>query len=174
MPYHYMTSACADVEGIVMSTCDPGVHAARARCWRFKLSSNDNWFLWIEFVIVSGKSEGAAVHGMLHFTKDNLVDRSYRAMRAMGWGGTDAAECNDNGCGLDGNEVRVLVEHEDFNGKTYAKVTSIDPPENAIDVAALRKFLLDRKAPPPAKPPASTPALQPSPAMAPSGSGNVD
>jgi hypothetical protein len=69
---------------------------------------------------VTDASEQMAWYG--YFT-DAAAEYTIKALRTMGWTGDDLADLSS----IKGAEVAVVVEHEEYEGKTRAKVRWINP-----------------------------------------------
>lgn len=132
-----------------------GNYPARAKTWTYRESQNKNWYLSVTFEIRDAEHAGQQVKGALNFTNENQERASHAAMQLMGWPGGDLMSCHDNGGNLDRNEVEVVVRHDQFNGRNFAKVERV-VLSGVLDAEreALRQFINSRAVrPPPAAPP---------------------
>lgn len=74
------------------------------------------------FRILEGPDDGQHITWYGYFS-DAAQQRTLESMRHCGWEGDDIAAINpQNMCGLDANEVQLVIEHDTYNGKTAAKV----------------------------------------------------
>lgn len=98
------------------------------------------------------------------------VDRTFEALRYCGWVGDDVRDLS----GIEANEVEIVVELEEFQGRTHPRVKwvnalggrssgSLLSPETAAAIAAglKGKAIASRKAPGAAPRPASKPKPAP-------------
>jgi len=76
----------------------------------------------IKFCITSGPDEGQHVIWFGYFNSPENAKRTLESLRFCGWAGTDISDLT----GIDANEVEVVVEQEEYNGKTRAKVRWIN------------------------------------------------
>ncbi len=73
-----------------------------------------------EFQITQGEEKGETVPWTSWLT-DKTSERTLQALRACGWKGNDLTDLT----GLN-QEVTIVVEHEENDGKTYAKVRFVN------------------------------------------------
>src|SRR4051794_18119735 len=78
--------------------------------------------VFVKFAITSGPEEGQHVTWFGYFNTPENAKRTIESLRTCGWTGTDITELT----GIDANEVELVVEHEEYNGKTRAKVRWIN------------------------------------------------
>lgn len=60
------------------------------------------------------------------FLTEKALPVTVKALGALGWKGIDLTELENRGGGLDTNEVEIVVEHEEYDGKLRAKVKWIN------------------------------------------------
>jgi len=101
------------------------------------------------------------------YLTDKAAEYAVRALRAAGFEGTDMAEVDDGQCMI-GNKCIVVVEHEDYENETRAKVRWVnslrgprDPAKTQAIAQTVRRFNPLLKAKPakahaPAEPPPSS------------------
>lgn len=65
------------------------------------------------------------------FFTEKTAERTIESLRAMGFEGDDISTLAERGGGLDKNEVELVVEDEEYEGKTYARVQFINKPRGA-------------------------------------------
>jgi hypothetical protein len=114
-----------------------GKHIGRARAWNLGEAKTGNEELSVDMTIKSGECAGQSITARLYFT-EKTFDRSIESMRYMGWKGDDLSNIQ----GLDSNDVEIVVEHEEYEGQTRARVKWI----NRIGGAAAAKPLEASKA----------------------------
>lgn len=88
-------------------------------------------FVSAEFRVARGELAGETVSwsGWLH--TDKTADRTINSLRAMGFAGTaDDLASGDLGELL--NEVSIVVEHADYEGKTSARVAWVNPLKRTL------------------------------------------
>lgn len=99
-------------------------YRAKAREWGLGETGTGKEQVAVEFTILT---EGATEQGLVwygYFTEATL-ERTIESLRHMGWKGDDPS---DGLPGLDANEVDIVVENEEFEGRTYAKVQWVNRP----------------------------------------------
>ncbi len=104
---------------------DSGIIAAgrfRARPtdgdWGF--SNNGNEFVQVTFKILEGADEGKHVSWWGYFTKEGNSAKSVEALRYCGCTFPDDDITNLEGLGSE--EVSIVIEHEEWDGKVRARV----------------------------------------------------
>lgn len=75
----------------------------------------------VKFAIVGGQHDGQAVNWTGYFT-DKTFDRTIQSLRYCGWRGEDI----DDLTGIDANEVEIVVDHNTYDGKTFARVAWVN------------------------------------------------
>lgn len=76
------------------------------------------------FEVLSGPQAGQKITSFLYFG-DNSIDRSVESLRICGFKGDDIDQFFGQ---RPENEVSIVVEHEEYDGKTRAKVKWINKP----------------------------------------------
>lgn len=100
------------------------IYRAKAKTWGLGESGTGKEQVAVEFDVLT---EGAAEKNLVwygYFT-DATLERTIESLRYMGWKGDDPS---DGLPGLDANEVDIVVEDEEYEGKTYAKVQWVNRP----------------------------------------------
>ena len=91
-----------------------GTYTATATEHALSTSKNGNIYIQVSFEV-----EGQKINWRGFFT-DATKARTVQSLRFMGWQGNDI---ND----LDlPNEVELVIAHEEYNGKTYARVNWVN------------------------------------------------
>jgi hypothetical protein len=99
---------------------EAGRYRAKAREWSLGKASTGTVQLGVSFDLLDRPGQQIAWYG---FFTDKALATTVKAMRAMGWQGSDPSECSENGGSLDANEVSLVVEHEqDQDGQLCARV----------------------------------------------------
>lgn len=75
----------------------------------------------VKFAIVGGQYDGQSVDWTGFFT-DKTFDRTIQSLRYCGWQGDDIADLT----GIDTNEVEIVVQHNEYNGKVYPRVAWVN------------------------------------------------
>lgn len=75
----------------------------------------------VKFVIVSGQHDGQTVNWTGFFTPKTF-DRTIQSLRYCGWLGDDISELT----GIDSHEVEIVVEHNSYEGKIFARVAWVN------------------------------------------------
>lgn len=118
-----------------------GKYRAKAGYGQFQTASTGTPELRIGFTILSGPQEGQQVYGSLFFTEKSY-ERAMESCEYMGLTPEDVAEQKlDN---LGSRECQIVVEHEEYNGETRAKVKwinsirgpAVEVPKEARDAFA--------------------------------------
>lgn len=94
-----------------------GTHRARATEWQLGISSTGKEQIGVMFELVGGPHDGKHITWFGYFT-DNTVDRTLESLRHCGWDSDNLAELD----GLAANEVELVVEDEEYEGKVRSKV----------------------------------------------------
>lgn len=69
------------------------------------------------------------------FFTDLTFERTVESLRYMGWTGTDVLELDTPQANLNANEVELVVDHEEYEGKWRAKVKWVNR-KGGVDIAA--------------------------------------
>lgn len=75
----------------------------------------------VEMVFTAPEMAGALL-GWTGWLSDGAFDRTVESLRHMGWTGTDL----DQITGLDTNEVELVVQAEEYEGKKYPRIQFIN------------------------------------------------
>jgi len=86
-----------------------GKHRARAREWVIGEAGTGTKQVGVDFDLLDRVGESQPWYG--YFT-EKALESTVKALRAMGWQGSDVSELDNHGGGLDANEVVLVVEHE--------------------------------------------------------------
>ena len=92
-----------------MIDIDNGKYRGRALEWGLGLTGTGKEQIGILFEFLDRPETQMVWYG---FFTDAALETTVKALRACGWQGDDPSELNDNGGGLDANEVTLVVEHE--------------------------------------------------------------
>jgi hypothetical protein len=104
---------------------EAGRYRARAREWSIWAASTGTMQIGVLFDLLDMPGQRITWYG---FFTDKALPDTVKALRTMGWQGSDPSELGDNGGGLDANEVSLVVEHEqDQQKKTRARVRWVNP-----------------------------------------------
>jgi hypothetical protein len=99
---------------------EPGKYRARATEWGLGETSNNNMQIGVAFECLDLEpGTGITWYGSL---TDAALEYTLKDLRAMGWQGDDITELDNNGGKLDARDVQIVVVHEEYQGKTRAKV----------------------------------------------------
>lgn len=113
----------------------------RARATEAQLGTTDTGKeqVAISFQLLTPGFEGQHLPYYGFFT-EKALEVTVKALRACGWAGVDLSDLT----GIDTNEVNLVVEHEEYNGVTRAKVRWV----NDGSVGLLKNVLgdVERKA----------------------------
>lgn len=77
----------------------------------------------VELEILEGEAKGQRITWYGYFS-DAAFDRSIESLRLLGWQGDDLSDLT----GIGTAEVLVVIEHEEYEGKTRAKAQWINGP----------------------------------------------
>lgn len=73
------------------------------------------------FELCGGEHNGETITWYGYFT-EKTAERTLESLRYMGWAGTDITDIQ----GLDQKRVQLVIEHDDYNGKTRTKVAWVN------------------------------------------------
>lgn len=118
----------------------PGRYIARASDWRFTVSSTGSEQLAVSFQLEAGDT--LTWWGSF---SDKALPHTMKALRAMGWRGTDLAELDNHGGGLDGQQVELVVEESEYQGRVSPKVRWVNSlggisTAKGVDAGGMRAF----------------------------------
>lgn len=157
-----------------------GTYRARAVDSELGYTSTDKEQVVVEFSILDEPHVGEHISWYGYFT-DGTRDRTIESLRHCGWQGEDI----NNLAGIDLNEVQLVVEHDEYEGRPSAKVRWVNKaggivlkkrmsPEDAKRFAArLRPHIVANAAKAGARPP-SAPKAAPKPQPAQAGDALAD
>lgn len=118
-----------------------GTHKARARESALGVTESDSpkEYIGVMFEITSGDLKGKSI-SWRGFFSDNAVVRTLESLRHCGWTGETLADMT----GLGDREVEIVVEPEEYNGKTHDRVRWVNRPAqllmNRMSDQAARSF----------------------------------
>lgn len=131
-----------------------GKYPAICRSIQFGETSTGKEQAAIEFELIGDHADsGQSITAFLFFTEKTL-SRTVESLRHLGWTGDDLSELPALAAdGKLGQEVEIVVDHEEYEGKVSAKVKWINRPgggsiklEKPLDDAGLRTFAARMKA----------------------------
>lgn len=116
-----------------------GTHKARAVSWALGGGQGKEQIA-IMFEILEGMLQGKSITAYLSFS-DAAVDYTMEKMRNCGWDSDSLAELDS----LGNNEVQIVVEDEQWQGKTRSKVKFVNKAnrltlKDAMDERAVQTF----------------------------------
>jgi hypothetical protein len=94
---------------------DKGTYKARAVEGALGFTSNDNEQVAVLFETIEPQPRRITWYG---FFTEATSERTLESLRHMGWKGDDLSDLS----GITDNEVYIVVDHEDYQGKTQARV----------------------------------------------------
>lgn len=100
---------------------------SKAQEWTLGESESGKVYLAVSFKVKDTDGEEKFL-GWRGFFTDATTERTIESMRAMGFEGDDMT----NLVGLDKNEVDLVVEDEEYEGKTYARVQWVNKPRGPM------------------------------------------
>jgi hypothetical protein len=95
----------------------PGTYRAKATEGALGLTKGGKEQAAIAFAIIDGEHAGESVTWFGYFT-DATAERTIESLRTCGWIGDDLSDLT----GILDNEVQIVIEHEDYEGKTQVRV----------------------------------------------------
>jgi len=124
---------------------EDGRYKAQASSWGLGYTKGGKPQIAIEMRVLDEEASGELITWYGYFT-DAAKERTFSALRTLGWEGDDLANLN----GLDKNEVSITVKSEEWEGSWTQKVAWINPlgglglknpmtPEQAKSFAATMK-----------------------------------
>jgi len=120
-------------------------YRAKAKEWTMSESQQHVPMIVVLFDILTEGAAESALNWRGSFS-DGAADRTIESMRHCGWEGDDLTQLE----GLDRNEVELVVEDEEYEGKTYAKVQWVNKPrslsvKNVLEGDKLKAFAAEMK-----------------------------
>lgn len=100
-----------------------GTHKGRAKEWALGHSSTGKEQVAVLFEITAGEHQGKHITWYGYFT-DNTVDRTLDSLRHCGWDGDNFVALE----GLNRNEVELVIEPEEYQGKWHDRVKWVNRP----------------------------------------------
>lgn len=100
-----------------------GVFKARAKEWDFGVAKSGNEQVVILFEITQGEHAGKCRTWYGAFS-DAAIERTLDSMRHCGWDGDSLAAVEN----LANNEVEIVIESEEYQGKVNEKVKWVNKP----------------------------------------------
>jgi hypothetical protein len=117
-------------EGRYRAVAQPGAHLSETKTGKA--------FVAVTFKVVRGEMAGETIDWSGWLTSPKSEDRTLASLRYCGWKGEDITDLG----GLD-QEVEIVVEHEEYEGKTRAKCAWVNSPRREL-AADKAKALADR------------------------------
>lgn len=158
-----------------MSTELNGRYKAKAKEWGLGETNSGNIQVGVLFELTEPGAEGQRIAWYGGFTEKG-APITFRALRTMGWVGSDVTELDAPAAALNTNEVELVIEPETYEGKTTTKVkwvneigaggvalkNRLSPEKKASFAADMKGRLLafDQKNKSSRSPPASHPAAK--------------
>ena len=78
--------------------------------------------------LVLEKPDGSRLPAYYGSLSEAALPYTLKALRNCGWAGSDIMELDHASCGMDKNIVEAVVMHEEYDGKTRAKVKWLNIP----------------------------------------------
>lgn len=100
-----------------------GTFKARAKEWGLGHSATGKEQVAVLFEVTQGEHAGKSFTWFGFFT-ENTTERTLDSLRHCGWDGDNFVEMK----GLDSNEVEIVVEEEEYEGKVRTKVQWVNRP----------------------------------------------
>jgi hypothetical protein len=100
-----------------------GTFKARAKEWALGHSKNGKEQVAVLFEITQGEHAGKSYTWFGFFT-DQTTDRTLDSLRHCGWDGDNFVELK----GLDANEVEIVIDTDEYEGKPRTKVQWVNRP----------------------------------------------
>jgi len=134
-----------------------GRYKAKAQEWGLGQSSKGTEQVGVLFELTEGDAKGIRITWYGSFS-EAAAAFTLKGLRACGWEGTDVLELETAHAGLDKNEVSLVIEQEEYQGKTSAKVqwvnpiggvglkTPLDPAQKQSFAARMKQFILAEEA----------------------------
>lgn len=93
------------------------IFAAKAKSWGLGEAGTGKEQVAVEFETLTEGADVKSITWFGYFT-ENTWERTIESLRYCGWKGEDLSDLS----GLDANEVDLVIEDEEYQGNTYAKV----------------------------------------------------
>lgn len=155
-----------------MSSIFPeGKYLTTCKEWALGATKKEEPQVFLAFEDIESVGQPPAYYGQFG---DKTLVHTMKALRACGWKGSDISELERIDCGLNANQVEIVVAHEEYEGVVRAKVkwvnapgkgiTPLDPAKKASFAQALKGKILQLDQGQPrqaAKPAAATSSVHP-------------
>ncbi len=127
---------------------EDGKYPAKAISWEFGQTAKGENQIGILFALSEAPDTRLTYYGNFG---DKSLPHTMKALRACGWKGSDLADLFGGQGGLDTNEVLLVVENEEWQGKVRAKIKWVNPlggvsMANPLDQAGIKAFAASMKA----------------------------
>ena len=96
-----------------------GKYLTKPQSWGSGLNKNGKPFAWVKF------ANGAFYQG---YFVDGAIEYTVKSLYIAGFRGKTSQDLNNDKALNKNKEVEIVVEHEDYEGKTYSKVAWINDP----------------------------------------------
>lgn len=106
-----------------MGTGNQRKYAARAKEWALGETAKGGEEVVVHFEILTPDAEMSAINWYGYFT-DKTWERTIESLRICGWTGADLQSLD----GLNANEVELVIEDEEYEGKMRARVRWVNRP----------------------------------------------
>lgn len=100
-----------------------GTYPAHATHVRLTYTKAGDPQIIVTFVIVGGPHDREQVT-WAGFFSDRTFDRTIQSLRYCGWTGDDISDLT----GIDTNDVDIVVEHNEYNGRITPRVSWVNQP----------------------------------------------
>lgn len=97
-----------------------GTYTAKARGFAFGVTANDKDYVAIDFEISGPQCQGEVIGWRGYFSTEGAIRRTLESLKYAGW--TGAQDTIESLPGLGSAEVELVIQHEDYEGKTYPRV----------------------------------------------------
>jgi hypothetical protein len=106
---------------------------SRAKQWALGEASTGKEQVAVSFAVPNENGDGEHFVAWYGYFTEGAVDRTIESLRYMGFEGDNLLEL----VGLDKNEVELVIEDEEYEGKIHEKVQWINKPGGALVKKAL-------------------------------------
>jgi hypothetical protein len=107
------------------------IYKGRAVSWGLGTTEKGNPQIAVTFVITTAGADLEEITWYGYFT-DKTEERTIQSLRYCGWQGDDFTNLD----GMNENEVELVIEDEDYQGKTYTKVKWVNRPGGSAALKA--------------------------------------
>jgi hypothetical protein len=105
-------------------------YRGRAKSWGLGEFETGTKYVGVSFEVLDEDAPDDEVPWKGWLT-DKTLERTVESLRTMGWKGEDLTEIADGAGGLDANEVSLVVQDEEYNGKWYPRVQWVNASRGA-------------------------------------------